>query len=259
MPNVDAATHRAALFEGLAQKYGVRIDTVRQLYGALMAGGGYQAQFSLPELGGMGQWSSGGMLMIGDMFNHGLKAKVADLCMELSEVAQVDATSRPISSQSQHQGDGLVTSYDHWYPAELGMPSSSGSQNSMRYAFFPSTRRLAISDGVHTTVYDTADHQISGVSQQQGGGRDLAFSSQHGPITLSTLRKVDETDHLAANATPSTPVPDRQSSAGSETQARSSSEDDVISKIERLAGLHAKGILTDEEFRTKKAELLSRL
>ncbi|MEQ8481338.1 MAG: SHOCT domain-containing protein [Hoeflea sp.] len=29
--------------------------------------------------------------------------------------------------------------------------------------------------------------------------------------------------------------------------------------MERLAGLHAKGILTDSEYRDKKAELLSRI
>jgi Short C-terminal domain len=37
------------------------------------------------------------------------------------------------------------------------------------------------------------------------------------------------------------------------------SEDDIFSKIERLAALHAKGILTDEEFSAKKGELLARL
>ena len=35
--------------------------------------------------------------------------------------------------------------------------------------------------------------------------------------------------------------------------------DAIINAIERLAGLHGKGILTDEEFAAKKAELLSRL
>ena len=74
-----------------------------------------------------------------------------------------------------------------WYPSDLGVRlSSSGTQNSMRYAFFPSTRRLAINDGKQTTVYDTGDHQVSGVSQQQGSRQDLAFSSQHGPIEFSS-------------------------------------------------------------------------
>jgi hypothetical protein len=33
---------------------------------------------------------------------------------------------------------------EKWWPDELGQPSSSGSQNSMRYAFFPKARRLLI-------------------------------------------------------------------------------------------------------------------
>jgi hypothetical protein len=38
-----------------------------------------------------------------------------------------------------------------------------------------------------------------------------------------------------------------------------SSENDVFVLIERLADLHAKGILSSEEFAAKKAELLSRI
>ena len=34
---------------------------------------------------------------------------------------------------------------------------------------------------------------------------------------------------------------------------------DIFAAIESLAGLHQRGILTDEEFATKKAELLGRL
>ncbi|MGB9228064.1 SHOCT domain-containing protein, partial [Mycobacterium sp.] len=33
----------------------------------------------------------------------------------------------------------------------------------------------------------------------------------------------------------------------------------IVAAIESLAGLHQRGILSDEEFATKKAELLSRL
>ena len=36
-------------------------------------------------------------------------------------------------------------------------------------------------------------------------------------------------------------------------------QQDVFATIEKLAGLKAKGILSDEEFQAKKAELLGRL
>jgi hypothetical protein len=41
-------------------------------------------------LGGMGQWTAGGMTMIGDMFNAGLKARVVALCDELAPPGAAD-------------------------------------------------------------------------------------------------------------------------------------------------------------------------
>ena len=57
---------------------------------AVHAGGGTMAQFSIPELGGSGQWMRGGMTMVGNMFDNALKARVDALC---SELAQLIATT----------------------------------------------------------------------------------------------------------------------------------------------------------------------
>jgi hypothetical protein len=65
-----------------------------------------------------------------------------------------------------------------------------GAQDTMRYAYFPATRRLAIDLNGKVTVYDTQDHQISGVSQQQPGLGSLSFSSQLGDVDLSGLHVV---------------------------------------------------------------------
>jgi hypothetical protein len=77
-----------------------------------------------------------------------------------------------------------------WWSDDLGQPSSSGSQNGVRYAFFPDKQRLAIERDGKTELYDSGDHKISGVSQQQGGGQSLAFSSQNGDVKVAELRKV---------------------------------------------------------------------
>src|SRR3982751_5940948 len=66
--------------------YGVSHEAVLTLFDALIAGHGTMAQFSHPELGGMGQWTRGGMIMIGDLFNSALRAKVNDLCRELANL-----------------------------------------------------------------------------------------------------------------------------------------------------------------------------
>jgi hypothetical protein len=50
------------------------------------------------------------------------------------------------------------------------------------------------------------------------------------------------------------PAPQREPS-----RAATAQETDIFAKIERLADLHQKGILSPEEFAAKKAELLSRL
>ena len=51
---------------------------------SVIAGRGSMAQFSHPEFGGSGQWMAGGAMMISDMFNNALKARVDALCNELS-------------------------------------------------------------------------------------------------------------------------------------------------------------------------------
>jgi hypothetical protein len=78
---------------------------------------------------------------------------------------------------------------EKWWPDELGQPSSSGSQNSMRYAFFPKARRLLIEKQGNLTTYDSGDHQISGM-QQSGETSSLTFTSQNGAVRLDDLKKV---------------------------------------------------------------------
>jgi len=79
-----------------------------------------------------------------------------------------------------------------WWPEGLSNPSSSGSQNDLRYAFFPDKNRLAIEKNGKVTQYDTGDHHISGVSQQQSGSSGTPrFSSQHGEVDLSSLKQLD--------------------------------------------------------------------
>jgi hypothetical protein len=81
----------------------------------------------------------------------------------------------------------------NWWPGDLGVPASVGAQNNLRYAWFPSTQRLAVDLGGNIRggdiwVYDTGDHQIGGVSQQQsGGGMSLTFTSQHGVVDIASL------------------------------------------------------------------------
>ena len=95
----------------IATRHGVSLDAALGLLGALAQGHGRQAQFNHPDLGGMGQWSEGGMIMVGDMFNHGLKARVDALCNELAGLLRGQPpAAEPVSFQSQSQGGGGAVS-----------------------------------------------------------------------------------------------------------------------------------------------------
>jgi hypothetical protein len=271
MLELSEAGHRA--LNDLAGRYGVSVDAVQHLLMAVLAGQTTQAQFNHPDLGGMGQWSQGGMTMVGDMFNNGLKARVDGLCSELANLARSSDLHRPVTphqSQSQSQGGGVSlfvpgsSAFGNWWPDTLGYAASTGAQNDLRYAFFPATRRLALSVDGRISVYDTGDHQIGGFSQQQGGDQSLSFTSQYGLVRVSDLAVIAPADAAgAAEPAPIPPahvapqrVPDHPLPAPATVPAR---EDDIFDKIERLAALHAKGVLTDAEFSAKKTDLLDRL
>ena len=118
----------------------------------------------------------GGMTMVGDMFNYGLKAKVSGLCAEISSLLNSEQLLVPLPVHSMGRS---IFPGKAWWPAELGNPSSTGGQNDARYAYFPQSLRLAILYNGKITLYDTLDHRIGGVQQQQGGyAGSLTFSSQ---------------------------------------------------------------------------------
>ncbi|HEX6240466.1 MAG TPA: SHOCT domain-containing protein [Polyangiales bacterium] len=245
MQNLTAPAEQAV--QQLSQRFGVSVDAVKTLLAAVNNGGGTMAQFYHPELGGGGQWMRGGMTMVGDMFNSGLQATVSGLCAALSELLATTQVYPPLShgpKSGGHAGGG----HNNWWPAELGSPSSSGGQNDTRYAYFPATRRLALEHAGRVTVYDSLDHQIGGVQQQQGGygSGSLSFSSQYGTFSVQSLPQVS-------------PAPASATADGFSTIPSPGAPPEVIETLERLGRLVQSGVLTEEEFRAKKAELLARL
>ncbi len=78
-----------------------------------------------------------------------------------------------------------------WWPERLGHPSTSGGQNEMRYAFFPAERLLMVDVAGTVTAYDSGEHRISGVAQQQSRDQTLTFHSESGEIDLASLKQVD--------------------------------------------------------------------
>lgn len=166
----------------LTTRHGFSPAAIEAAMSAIRRGNGITAQFSHPEFGGMGQWMPG-QIMIGDMFNSGLRNRVDALFNDLAELHQNDPAPGV---------ENDAASVRAWYPSEFGTPSSVGAQNDVRYAYYPESRRLVVEQSGMRSVYDTADHHITGVSQQQSRATgDVVFTSQHGTVGLDTLRRVD--------------------------------------------------------------------
>lgn len=246
-----------SLVEQLAGRHRLSVGAVSVLAEALAAGRGVQAQFTHPELGGMGQWSGGGMVMVGDMFNHGLKAKVDAVCTALAQQWGQGRLFRQSAELSETADRGSGFDGSRW-PAKLGAPSSAGSQNNLHYAVFPGAGRLAVERAGKVTVFDTGSHQIHGVSQQQSTDQSLTFTSQHGPVRLEDLPVV-ETDDVRAGVSPATSKPAMVAPSEAPASAPPAADHDLFVKLERLADLRDRDIISQDDFDAKKAELLNQL
>lgn len=276
----DLTPHGSSTIQNISARYGLSEAAVEHMARAVANGGGSMAQFNVPELGGSGQWMAGGMTMVGDMFNNGLQATVSNLCTELAN-AQANA---PFFTAPQ------TLSGAAWWPEELGIAASVGGQNQVRYAYFPDARRIAFDpgNGASVTMLDTQDHQIGGFSQQQSGPGDpymgITFSSQFGQFALSSLPLVGgpgdvvqpmehntaaqppEPEHFVQPDQPDVPantveggIDAAQSLPQPGASAVGPSTAEILDTIGRLAALRDAGALSDEEFTTKKQELLARL
>jgi hypothetical protein len=177
----------------LARQYGFSPDAVTHMMQTMWRGRGAMAQFDHPEFAGSGQWMRGGMLMISDMFNNSLKARVDGLCQAIAaQLSSQPFQPAGVGSFQAQSGGGDAPLFvpdprDTWWPAELGAPSAVGSQNGMSYAFFPAVGRLAIQSNGQVSLYDTGHHQIAGFSQQQGSGGAVVFATPGGSVSLSSL------------------------------------------------------------------------
>ena len=275
------------IINNIAQRYNFSPDAVFSMLQSVINGNGSMAQFNHPEFGCSGQWMRGGMIMLGDMFNNGLKNSVGGLCQELSNlIANQPGLIQTGSFQSQNQGTqqqsnfggnqqqqnssgptGAVSlfvpppagSSGNWWPAGLQFPSSTGSQNNVRYAYFATIRRLAIEVNGHVTLYDTLDHQIGGFSQQQSIGGSITFTSQYGLVDVKTLPIISTDNVPVQTPVQNQPAPNFIQNNPVNNAQDANQEADIFGALEKLAHLKDKGILSDAEYSAKKAELLARL
>jgi hypothetical protein len=97
----------------------------------------------------------------------------------------------PMKPMKPMRSMAAMPSGEAWWPLDLGNPAISGSQNGVRYAYFPNKRRLLIEREGVLTAYDSAGHRINDVSQQDNPGKLPVFTSDHGEVRLDRLNQID--------------------------------------------------------------------
>ena len=123
----------------------------------------------------MGQWQPS-MVMVGDMFNHELKAKVDRLCTALA------ALSRQLPREVADTTGTL-----------LGRTQATfkGSQNDSEYTYYADENRLVIYHEGKNTSYDTTGYPLTGVQQaQNSGGKRLGFTYPGGTVSVTDLKEI---------------------------------------------------------------------
>src|SRR6202041_4197005 len=77
------------------------------------------------------------------------------------------------------------------WPSELGIASTSGTSPEMRYAYFPTNRRLAVEWHGVLTIYDTAEYQFRGMLQAHSAETvGISILTQRGRVRLTDLATV---------------------------------------------------------------------
>jgi len=98
----------------IAQRHGFSPEAVASMLESVINANGSMAQFNHPEFSGAGQWMSGGMTMVSNMFNGQLKGRVDPLCSELSRlVANQPGLLRTGGFQPQNQGGQEQANYSN--------------------------------------------------------------------------------------------------------------------------------------------------
>jgi len=137
--------------EEIAHRTGFSQDAVTSILFSIIGDRGGMAQFSHPEFGGSGQWMAGGAIMISDMFDNALKARVDALCNQLSALIRSKPDFAAADAfQSQRQGRVGILNLDrqaflaaagpdrtNWWPSDLGVHPALGHRTKFAMPIFP--------------------------------------------------------------------------------------------------------------------------
>ncbi|MCY7351317.1 MAG: hypothetical protein LH606_11720 [Cytophagaceae bacterium] len=166
----------------IAERHGFSPELAQTLLSELQRSRGRQVTFNDPALGGVGQWR-GGILLIGDMMNHGLKAKVSAFLNDLA----AHAHASPVDSiRTARRAERAASAFQ----AQASGQREAGfsmTQNGVSYKYSANRNELIVNG---TDVYDTTGLRVMGISSiQQNGQGVLVLRTDQGEKQISDLTR----------------------------------------------------------------------
>lgn len=164
-------------------------------------------------------------------------------------MAKID---RPLKKAEEHFGDG-----EHTLQTVLGAYETKimGS-DSVRNGIFVATDQRLLFYAKKLTGYDFEAFPYANISSMEMGknlmGHHISFFASG---NSAKMKWISDGDVRAFVDTVKAQIESAKSSKASSSEHST----DPVDQLERLGKLHAAGVLTDDEFSAKKAELLARL
>ena len=158
--------------EDIGRRHGFTVEAAQAMADAVRRGNGTMAQFDHPEFSGSGQWMRSS---VNDGVEHVRpQPQVARVGARRGRVGLAVEAACPVGARRRRRAGSRIPAVGPF--RRLGQlvarravepAPARARQNNQRYAYFPDQRRLVVDIGGEMSVYDTQDHRIGGVSQQQ--------------------------------------------------------------------------------------------
>lgn len=169
-------------YQRIAQQYGVSAEAVQQLAHALIRGRLKTARFNHPELGGIGKWRRGDVLL-GDVRDEDHKTLVWRLAEELMPLLK----HVPLPASSEENEQTLVMPW--WGDRLLGEPIITDRFESVQYGYFLESRRVIVLRGDDLIHYDADGLLVTGLVRRVSPSRglELILQTVTGEVNVEAL------------------------------------------------------------------------
>jgi hypothetical protein len=168
----------------IGEQHGFSLDAMQALGAELLRGGLKRARFNHPELGGIGMWSHG-EVVIGDMSDEETRVRIWQVVDALMPALKQVEVSEDVRRATQDQT--LVMPW--WGDIKLGSPAVQGVMESLTYGYFLESHRVIVRKDDKITHYDASGLAVMdiGIVYGERAMPQVALQLVDGTVPVSDL------------------------------------------------------------------------